>query len=80
MNKMEERHLNSINYVRNGMGQVTRRIIAEHCAAITKEVAIGFKDWFDIEVRTSFTHIGTRSMYFGKSDSELFEMYLNTLK
>jgi hypothetical protein len=53
---------------------------AEKCVEITKEIAIGFKDWADTEVRSSYIYKGTTSKYFGLTDEQLFEMYLETLK
>jgi hypothetical protein len=74
MNKLEERHLEfvSVAYYANPNQPYKD---AEAHATITKEIAIGFKDWADLNTKG-----WVKSEYFGKSDEQLFEMYINTLK
>ena len=69
--------------------------VVKSCAAITKEVAIGFLNWYKVEYVYPCRHhlrcdtMDSLPMMDGRcancggykiTDSQLFEMYLNTLK
>jgi len=78
MNKLEERHAEAIIYAE----LKPYPSLLKDCATITKEIAIGFSKWVDTsewdwhgKFYTRFTGVVER-----KTDSELFEMYLDTLK
>ena len=72
MNKLEERHSEVDSQYYSKLCCVTS---SKDHATITKEIAIGFKDWADLNTKG-----WVKSEYFGKSDEQLFEMYINTLK
>jgi hypothetical protein len=82
MNKLEERHYKSVWVAYHFNGEQPNKDFAKDHATTTKEIAIGFSKWVDTsgwdwhgEFYTRFTGVVER-----KTDSELFEMYLNTLK
>jgi len=83
MNKLEERH-SKINFECYGMIDWVNASI-DH-ATLTKEIAIGFHRWEkglnQIERCTVHPPAGSGGSHgiYLKTDSELFEMYLNTLK
>ena len=83
MNKLEERFSNLVDTwdCYNDSPRDEDEIVkdCQSCATITKEIAIGFKNWYSVQdLPMVLNRYSTDARVL--TDSELFEMYLNTLK
>lgn len=66
----------------NKLKNVNVLIYEEQCANITKEIAVGFMDWYEASVwipdgkLTGYINLETKKV---KSTSELFDLYVKSL-
>lgn len=61
-----------------GLSSVNKNQDAINCAKLAEQIAIGFSKWKDNEVYISIQDYEFHSPYAGKTDSELFSMYMES--